>query len=91
MTVKTISAIAVRVVGWLVILSGARSFLYSVLLVMVNTAMSAASSSSSARMASYPLLSSGLMGMVELAVGFALILNSQFFGQLLCKGIEEEH
>jgi hypothetical protein len=91
MTVKTLSAVAVRIIGWLDNLEGIKSFLSSVLLVMMRVMVSAiVESSRPATSLSYvSVVSAILVGLIELGVGFSLIRKSEFFGQILCKGIKE--
>jgi hypothetical protein len=36
-----------------------------------------------------PLVTAVITGLIELGVGFSLIQHSEFFGRILCKGIDE--
>lgn len=91
MTVKTLSAVAVRVIGWLVILQGITSSLSSVLFWMMRAIMTEATNSSHpvTSLIYLPLVTAVIVGLIELGVGFSLIQHSEFFGRILCKGIDE--
>jgi hypothetical protein len=93
MTLKSLSAVAVRVLGWLVILEGIKSVLSSVFLwLMREMVMEVAVSNSTHSSASGSLPSviiPILVGLIELVVGFLIIQNSMFLGQILSKGIDE--
>jgi hypothetical protein len=91
MTVKTLSAVVVRVIGWLVILEGIKSSLSSVLLwgmrAMFNEFLDSPRPATS--MSYLPGVIAVVVGLIELGVGFSLIQHSEFFGRILCKGIDE--
>jgi len=93
MTLKSLSAVAVRVLGWLVILEGIKSVLSSVFLwLMREMVMEVAvsnSTHSSARGSLPSVIIPILVGLIELVVGFLIIQNSMFLGQILSKGIDE--
>lgn len=93
MTIKTLSAVVVRVIGWLVILEGIKSSLSSVLMWMMRMMVTEAigpTSSHPATIAIYvPMASAVIVGLIELGVGFFLIQNSEYFGRILCKGLDE--
>lgn len=91
MTVKTLSMMIVRVIGWLVILEGIHSILSSLLLWMVRLMFSMGGDSSryATPMTYLPVLSTIVIGLVEFGIGFAIIRNSEFFGRIFAKGIKE--
>ncbi len=91
MTIKTLSAVAVRIIGWLVVLEGIKSCLSTILLVILRNFIAAGSEPSRpvTTMILAPLMSGALMGFIELCVGFAIIGNSEFFGRILSKGLDE--
>jgi len=80
MTLKTLSMVVVRVIGWLVILEGIRSTLSSLLLWMMRTMVTMAIDSPPATTMTYlPLVSAVRHCVIEAAVGFLLIQNCAFF------------
>lgn len=91
MTLKTLSAVVVRVIGWLVILEGIKSALSSVLLwgmrVMVTTGLDSPRPTTS--MTYLPVVAAVVTGLIELAVGWTLIQHSEFFGRIFVKGLAE--
>jgi hypothetical protein len=90
---KGLSAVAVRVIGWLVILEGIKSAFSSVLLwLMREMVMEVAVPNSTHPSPSSSLLSvitPIIIGLIELVVGFFIIQNSEFLGRILCKGLDE--
>ena len=91
MTIKTLSAVAVRVIGWLVVLEGIKSFLLLVFAPLLRTAIAAAlEPSRPMTTTSYvPIVIGAVVGFIELGAGFMIILNSEYFGRLLSKGLDE--
>lgn len=93
MTLKTLSAVVVRVIGWLVILEGIKTALSSVLMWMMRPMLTEAIGPTPSHPVTIPtcapMVSAIIIGVVELGVGFFLIQNSEFFGRILCKGLDE--
>ena len=91
MTLKTLSMVVVRVIGWLVILEGIRSTLSSLLLWMMRTMVTMAIDSPrpATTMTYLPVVTAVIVGVIEAAVGFLLIQNCAFFGRIFSKGIED--
>jgi hypothetical protein len=91
MTIKTLSAVAARIIGWLAVLEGIRSCLSTVLLVMLRAFVVAGSESLRpvTSMIIAPIISGALVGFIELCVGVAIIGNSEYFGRILSKGLDE--
>jgi len=83
--------VVVRVIGWLVILEGIRSTLSSLLLWMMRTMVTMAIDSPrpATTMTYLPVVTAVIVGVIEAAVGFLLIQNSEFFGRIFSKGIED--
>ena len=92
MTVKTLSMMIVRIIGWLVILEGIKSILSSLLFWMMRVMIAVGTDSTrsnSTTMAYLPVVTAIIVGLVEFGVGFALIQNSEFFGRIFSRGIED--
>ena len=90
MTIKTLSAIAVRIIGWVVVLKGIGSFLSLVLLGVIREYVMAANGvAHGAPGMSFVSIGAVITGVFELAVGFMIILNSEAFGPILSKGLDE--
>jgi hypothetical protein len=91
MTLKTLSAVVVRVIGWLVILEGIKSALSSVLLWGMRVMLTASIDSPRAggSMSWPPIVAAIVTGLIELGVGWILIQHSEFFGRIFSKGLEE--
>jgi hypothetical protein len=90
MTIKTLSAIAVRIIGWLVVLEGIKSFLSLVLLAVIRNFMEAAAGTPHAMTGtSFMPIGAVVIGLVELSAGFTIIQNSEFLGRILSKGLDE--
>jgi hypothetical protein len=91
MTLKTLSAVVVRVIGWLVILEGIKSALYSLLLwgmrVMIAGGIDSVYPGGS--MSYVPVMGAVVAGLIELGVGWTLIQYCEFFGRIFIKGLEE--
>ncbi len=91
MRIQALSAVVVRVIGWLVILSGVKSFLSVALLSMMYAFMMATTDS-------HQIVTRGhistaiavVSGLIELGVGYVLIRKSESLGRLLCRGIDED-
>jgi hypothetical protein len=91
MTLKTLSAVVVRVIGWLVILEGIKSALYSLLLWGMRVALTAGvEPARPGASASYvPVVGAVVAGLIELWVGWTLIHHCEFFGRIFAKGLDE--
>jgi hypothetical protein len=97
MTLKTLSAVVVRVIGWLVILEGIKSVLSTALFwlarVMMMRAMLTEPADAAARsitnMSYLSVMTAVVLGLIELGVGWTLIQHSEFFGRIFSKGLEE--
>ena len=90
MTIKTLSVIAVRVTGWLIVLKGIGTFLYMVLLGVIQEYVMAANGvAHGAPGMSFLPIGAVITGVFELAVGFIIIHNSEAFGPILSKGLDE--
>jgi hypothetical protein len=91
MTIKTLSAVAVRIIGWLLVLEGIRACLYSALFSMVRTLLMTATeaSRSGANASLAPVVSTMAIGLIQLCVGLAIIGNSDYFGRIFSKGLDE--
>ena len=90
MTIKTLSVIAVRVIGWLFVLKGIGSFLYLVLLAVIQGYVMAANGlPHGAPGMSFVSIGAVITGVFELAVGFIIIHNSEAFGRIPSKGLDE--
>lgn len=91
MTLKTLSAVAVRVIGWLVILEGIKSALYSVMLWLSRVMLAGGIDSvhPGGSMSWLPVVAAVVTGLIELGVGWTLIEHSEYFGRIFSKGLEE--
>ncbi len=91
MTLKTLSAVAVRVIGWLVILEGIKSALSSVLFWLTRAMLTAAIDSPrpATSMSYLTVVFAVVAGLIELGVGWTLIQHSEFFGRIFSKGLDE--
>jgi hypothetical protein len=91
MTLKILSAVVVRVIGWLVILEGVKSALYSVTLWLSRVMLAGGIDSvhPGGSMSWLPVVVSVVTGLIELGVGRTLIQHSEFFGRIFCKGLDE--
>ena len=89
-TTQAISAVAVRVIGWLVILSGIKSFLSVVLLSMMYAFVAATTESHAAVPRSHiPTVVAAVTGIIEVTVGCLIIARSKSLGRLLSRGLDE--
>jgi hypothetical protein len=91
MTLKTLSAVVVRVIGWLVILEGIKSALSSVLFWLTRAMLTAGIEPPrpGAGMSYVPVVVAVVTGLIELGVGWTLIQYSEFFGRIFSKGLDE--
>ncbi|MGD0060081.1 MAG: hypothetical protein ABSD58_11755 [Verrucomicrobiia bacterium] len=91
MTLKTLSAVVVRVIGWLVILEGIKSALYSVLLWGMRVILTGGIEPPrpGASPGYLPVVGAVVAGLIELGVGWTLIQHSEFFGRIFSKGLDE--
>ncbi|MGA2139024.1 MAG: hypothetical protein ABSH14_09210 [Verrucomicrobiia bacterium] len=91
MTIKTLSAVAVRILGWLLVLEGIRACVYSVFFSMLRTLFSTATESSRSmmNMSMVPVVSTMAVGLIELCVGLAIIGNSEYLGRIFSKGLDD--
>ena len=90
MSIQTLSAVVVRVLGWLVILSGVKSFLSVALLSMMYAFMAATTGSHEVVTRGHiSTVIAVVSGLIELGVGYVLIRKSKSLGRLLCRGLDE--
>jgi hypothetical protein len=90
LTVQTLSAVAVRIIGWLVILAGVKSFLSLGLISMTYALVAATTELHQVATRGYISTAIAVIsGLIELAVGCLIIRYSKSLGRLLCRGIDE--
>jgi hypothetical protein len=91
MTLKTLSAVVVRVIGWLVILEGIKTALSSVLLWLMRLVLTGGVDSvhPGGSMSWLPMVAALVTSLIEFGVGWTLIQRSEFFGRIFSKGLDE--